>query len=93
MKSSISRSCWRNPERWGRAFKKAVGKGTQNLDTSLEIPPGFHTIEARLFNEAKSRELVEQVEVDLESGQVQELLIVAGGAFGRRLEPPPEATP
>jgi len=69
-----------------RVFKKAVGKATEELDTRIEIPAGPHTIVARVFNEAKSRELVEQVEIDVEPGQAQTLRVVTGGRFGRRLD-------
>jgi serine/threonine-protein kinase len=69
----------------GLALKKTLGKADQIFEARVEVPPGRHTVTARVYSAAKDKEFEDTLEIDLAAGEARALRIVAGRAIGRRV--------
>ena len=68
-----------------RIAKKAVNRGRQDLESTFDVPPGEHTITARLYSATKDKVYEDRAELAVEPGEQLRVRIVAGRAFGNKL--------
>ncbi len=68
----------------GSLFKRNA-KGSDDFEERIPISPGPHEVVARLVIEGKSKEYGSSVAVNLASGEIRELRLVAGRALGSPL--------
>jgi serine/threonine protein kinase len=68
-----------------RMFKKAKGQGSQEIETTLELEPGAHTIAVKLAGGAGTKSRDDRLDIEVAEGDSRTLRIVAGKTFGRRL--------
>jgi hypothetical protein len=69
-----------------RVVKKTKGQAAQEIVAQIEIPPGEHTLAARMTSRAKPNGEEETLVLQADPGQTRQLRIVAGRAMGSNLE-------
>ena len=70
------------PRSGNRVLGKLLKRDQESFEEWIQVPPGRHELEARVFSEEAGAELGDSLVVELKAGETRTLRMMAGRTFG-----------